>query len=530
MKNMKNLKYVMLFFLSLTLMVSCDEEDYEFGDITTPTNLQVSAEIVGMDATNPYGDGTGVVNFTATADNAITFKYSNDGSEKLAPFGTTSISFSTQGIHTYTVTVIAIGTAGNSTSKTIDVEVFADYAPPADLTEMLYGDGSKTWRVKAETAGHLGVGPADEITPVWWAAPPFDKVGLGVYDDRIVFNSDGTVNYITNDTAFGQSGPMDQDFGTPWTANPGGEYESYPLANFDDTYTLTAPGGQETLNFADKGYLGFYVGGDHSYQILERSATEMMLKIIGTDTNAWFVILTSEEEAGDDYSLVWADEFDTNGAPDPANWTYDLGTGTSGWGNQELQNYTDNAENVIIEDGFLKITAKATGNGGYTSARIKSEGLQEFTYGKVEIRAKLPASEGTWPALWMLGANNATVGWPACGEMDIMEQVGWDKSRTLGTFHWFDNGTNANASYGESLDVADTATEFHVYSIEWNEASIKISVDDVSVVTLTNNPDFPFNADFFFIMNVAMGGTLGGDIDPAFTEDTMEVDYIRVYQ
>lgn len=522
---MRNLKYVLFFLLALTVMLSCEEEDYEFGDITAPSNLQVSVEVVGQDTANPYGDGTGLVNFTATADNTITYKYSNNGNESLAPLGTTTISFTTQGVHTYTVTVIAIGAGGNSTSTTIDVEVFADYSPPADLTEMLYGDGSKTWRVKAESPGHFGVGPVDAVSPIWWAAPPFDKEGLGCYDDRLIFNSDGTVNYITNDTAFGQSVPMDQDFGTPWTANPGGEYESYPLPNFNDTWVLTAPGGQETLTFNNKGYHGFYVGGDHSYQILERSDTEMMLKTIGVDTNAWFVILTSEEEPGDDYALVWSDEFDTNGAPDAANWTYDLGAG--GWGNQEVQTYTNNAENVVVQDGYLKITAKADGN-GYTSARLKSQGLQAFTYGKVEIRAKLPEVQGTWPALWMLGSNFTEIGWPYCGEIDIMEQTGWDKNTILGTCHWHDG--NANASYGETIAVPDSTTEFHVYSLEWTAESLKISVDGTPYYTLANNADLPFNADFFFIMNVAMGGTLGGTIDPAFSEAVMEVDYIRVYQ
>jgi hypothetical protein len=524
---MKNLKYVMFLFLSLTLLVSCEEETFEFGDITAPTNLQVSAEIVGQTAENPFGDGSGIVNFNASADNAITYKYVHNGSEKLAPLGTTDLGFTSQGVFTYTVTVIAIGTGGNSTSTTIDVEVWADYAAPADLTEMLYGSGSKTWRVKAESAGHFGVGPPEETFPIWWSAAAFDKAGLGCYDDRLVFNSDGTINYMTNDTGFGQNTPMDQDFGSAWTPNPGGEYENYPLPNFDDTWLLTAPGGQETLTFGDKGYHGFYVGGDHSYQIIERDATNMTLKTIGLDGLAWFVILTSEEEAVVDYALVWSDEFDTDGAPNAANWTYDLGAG--GWGNGEAQTYTDNAENVIVEGGFLKITAKANG-GSYTSARIKSIGLQEYTYGKVEISAKLPSAQGTWPALWMLGSNFPTVGWPACGEIDIMEQTGSDKNTTLGTCHWYDSANAQNASYGETAAVANASSEFHLYSVEWDETTIRISLDGTQFMSLSNNADLPFNADFFFIMNVAMGGTLGGDIDPSFIEDSMEVDFIRVYQ
>ncbi len=225
--------------------------------------------------------------------------------------------------------------------------------------------------------------------------------------------------------------------------------------------------------------------------------------------------------------IVWSDEFNTNGAPDSSKWNYNIGAG--GWGNNELQTYTNNSENVIVEEGMLKITAKADGSGGYTSARIKTENLFEFTYGTVEVRAKLPASQGTWPAIWLLGANYDPVGWPTCGEIDIMEQKGWDKNNVLGTCHWSDNGNYAG--YGLETAVANSSGNFHVYKLEWTEGgSIRIFVDDVEFFVMTTNSTMPFNKDFFFILNVAMGGNLGGDIDPAFTEDSMEIDYIRVYQ
>jgi len=246
---------------------------------------------------------------------------------------------------------------------------------------------------------------------------------------------------------------------------------------------------------------------------------------------SWYHLFTSTKPEKDAVQLVWSDEFDTDGAPDPANWTYDLGDG--GWGNGELQTYTDDAENVIVADGVLKITAKASsdGSGGYTSARLKSQGLQNFTYGRVEISAKLPASQGTWPALWMLGSNFPDVGWPTCGEIDIMEQTGANKNESLGTFHWLDAASSTNASYGEKIAVTDTSTEFHLYTLEWTENSMTIFVDEEQVVVMGISEDFPFyGKDFFMIMNIAMGGTLGGSIDPSFTEDSMEIDYIRVYQ
>lgn len=225
--------------------------------------------------------------------------------------------------------------------------------------------------------------------------------------------------------------------------------------------------------------------------------------------------------------LVWSDEFDTNGAPNSSNWGYDLGD--HGWGNNELQNYTDNLENAVVENGVLKITAKANG-AGYTSARLKSQGLQSFTYGKIEVRAKLPASQGTWPAIWMLGSNFSSVGWPHCGEMDIMEQTGWDKNKVLGTFHWQDSSSNTYAGYGEETTATTSTTEFHLYSLEWTSEVIHVLYDDVPYVTFTNNSSLPFNADFFIILNIAMGGNLGGTVDANFTQDTMEIDYVRVYQ
>lgn len=226
--------------------------------------------------------------------------------------------------------------------------------------------------------------------------------------------------------------------------------------------------------------------------------------------------------------LVWSDEFNSDGAPNSANWTYDLGAG--GWGNNEVQTYTNESANVIVEGGFLKITAKSDGNGGYTSTRLKSQGLQSFKYGRVEVKAKLPTSQGTWPAIWMLGDNFSTVGWPHCGEIDIMEQTGWDKGTTLGTLHWWNTAGSSNASYGKTTTVENATTEFHIYALEWNENSLKIYVDDVEFFIMNNNADLPFNDKFFMILNVAMGGSLGGNIPSDFSESTMEIDYVRVYE
>ncbi len=227
-------------------------------------------------------------------------------------------------------------------------------------------------------------------------------------------------------------------------------------------------------------------------------------------------------------SLVWSDEFDTPGSPNPAKWGYDLGAG--GWGNNELENYTSRIDNAVVSNGTLKIIAKKEAYNGssYTSARLLTKGLFSFQYGRIDIMAKLPAATGTWPALWMLGNNISTAGWPACGETDIMEQSGSAKNTIYGTLHY---PTQQN-QYGDgsTTNITSASSSFHKYSSIWTASSIQLLVDDAVFFTLPNKSSLPFNQPFFIIFNVAMGGNFGGTVDPNFTQDQMEIDYIRVYQ
>ncbi len=229
-------------------------------------------------------------------------------------------------------------------------------------------------------------------------------------------------------------------------------------------------------------------------------------------------------------SLVFQDEFDTPGAPDPAKWSYDLGTGSGGWGNNELQYYTNRLENSSVSNGTLKITAIRENFSGaaFTSARLVSQNKYSFKYGKVEARAKLPIGVGTWPAIWMLGNNISTTSWPACGEIDIMEHVGAQQNKIFGTLH-YPGKSGGNADGGTTI-VPDASTAFHIYSVEWNAASIKIFVDGNLFHTYVNSASSPFNQNFFFILNVAMGGNFGGPVEAGFTKSTLEIDYLRVYQ
>jgi beta-glucanase (GH16 family) len=227
-------------------------------------------------------------------------------------------------------------------------------------------------------------------------------------------------------------------------------------------------------------------------------------------------------------SLVWSDEFDTPGLPDPLKWGYDLGAG--GWGNNELEYYTNRSDNASVSGGTLKITAKKEAYSGsaYTSARILSKGKYSFKYGKIEARAKLPAGAGTWPAIWMLGDNISSAPWPACGEADVMEHVGNQLNKIFGTLHH--PGHSGGNGDGGTTIIPTATTDFHKYAMEWSASTIRFSVDDVPFYTFTNNSTLPFNQNFFIILNLAMGGNFGGTVDPAFTSAVLEIDYVRVYQ
>ena len=226
-------------------------------------------------------------------------------------------------------------------------------------------------------------------------------------------------------------------------------------------------------------------------------------------------------------TLVWSDEFNVDGAPDSSKWGYDLGAG--GWGNNEAEYYTNRPENVIVQNGILKINAIKENYSGssYTSARILTKDKFSFKYGRVEIRAKLPIGGGTWPAFWMLGANISSVGWPACGEVDILEEVGNQLNVNHSSLH--SPGRSGSTPDTATITVPNSTTEFHIYSADWSASTIKFYVDNQLFYTFLNSNSFPFNQNFFLIINFAMGGNFGGVIDPNFTSSTFEVDYVRVY-
>ncbi len=700
---MKKLKY--LYLLLFTVLVSCDGDDVDIPAAVTPSDFSVASVASTTDV--------GAYTFTATAKGANYYHFDfGDGTSALSTTGIVTKIYDMVGDNSYTVIITASGGEGKDISETLQIGVSIAFADPATVALLTNGT-AKTWFLAASQPGHLGLGPArdgidgDWWYPKWYVASAFEKCASEdsdcLCDDEFTFTTDGNGSLTYTLDNKGQT-----FFNAAHQSVAGGSGDTDLCYDFDTsgakTVTLSPVAGnvpdEETtgiqMNIADGGFMGYYVGSS-TYEILSISDDLLYVRTYDTENAdlAWYHRFTSsasepieEESLQTIYTnLVWSDEFDVDGAPNPANWSYDLGAG--GWGNGEAQTYTDDPENVIVEGGMLKITAKGSGEFGgalhyydditllggggatsvvqdfeaaapeftgfggasssvidnpdatgentsikvsesvkpigaevwagtffdtpapldlstytslslktwspavgsvvrlkienkanpdefievdantgvaeawetltfdlsganlaftydrvvlffdfgvspsgsaaYSSARIKSENLYEFTYGRVEVRAKLPSAGGTWPALWALGANFDEVGWPETGEIDIMEHVGNNPNVTSSALHY--PGNSGGNAVTNSTSVPTATTEFHNYTVEWTADSIKFVVDDELIHTsFVNSIDTPFNSDFFLIMNIAMGGTLGGSIDTEFTEATMEVDYIRVYQ
>lgn len=256
----------------------------------------------------------------------------------------------------------------------------------------------------------------------------------------------------------------------------------------------------------------------------------MSLVISSLMVSSFIPTVTAKADTG--WNLAWSDEF--NGTSiNTSNWKYE--SGGDGWGNNELEYYTNRSENARIENGNLVIEARKENYSGmnYTSARLKSQGLKNWTYGKVEARMKLPAGQGVWPAFWMLGENISQVSWPKCGEIDIMEHIN-NESAIHGTIHWDSTGNNTHAQYGAASPNIDV-TQYHVYSIEWDASSIKWFVDGTQYLeaNIANNINGTeeFHKPFFILFNLAIGGNWPGNPDGSTPFPAkMYVDYVRVYQ
>lgn len=706
-----NIKSPIRLLFVFAMLVSCQEDESTLNTTSAPSNLVVNIDVAT--------DQSGTVTVTPTAENAINFNiiFTPEADPVVVnPGQSATFRFTQSGQYNAPITVIAFGAGSENTSTTIQIALDVRLRITTEvLGQMTGGDGitasSKRWVWDQNIGGHFGVGPLTNDFPDFFSAEA-NELNPCVYDDVLVFSHDGNDNY-----SYTLEPGVNNETFINWTEVnrffPDATAEEFidecrditDQAVFDANFVIIDnEDGSRSMDVGGS-FLSYWAVISGQYEIVELSENRLALRGISEPFNgdpplAWYSIFIPEDIAttggGNPINsvfsnLVWSDEFEVDGAPDPTNWDYDLGTGENGWGNGELQSYTSNAENVIVADGVLKITAKTSGDtsdatdtmyfyddfqladaagntqqtiedfegadpgfigfgggesvaidnpdvsgentsanvaqftkaataetfagsffdldtpldlsvndhmqiktwspeenvvvrfkiensadssqffeldasttvtnawetlvfdlstapafnydrlviffdfgvagGGssnFTSARIKTEGLQEFTYGRVEARAKLPDGGGTWPAIWMLGADFLTNPWPAAGEMDIMEHVGNQQNVIFGSTHDPSNFAG-NARTGRTT-VAGVSNDFHIYEMEWTETQIKFAVDGNVFHTVSNDGSRPFNKDFFFIMNVAMGGTFGGDIDANFVASSMEVDYIRMFQ
>ncbi len=538
-----------MYFVMIALAVSCQDDDHDFGDINEPTDLTITATVMNTSADNPDGDGSGKVSFTASAEGALNYKFAfGDNSSTAVSNGTVEHTFSTPGTNEYVVTVIATGVAGTSSSATTTVTVFSAFDDPATKA-LLTGGSNKTWYVAAALPAHLGVGPAGTGTPDYYAAAPFEKEGEGCfYNDAITFTLNANNNIVfTHDnqgaTFFnasylsvgGGGGPDDQCL--PYDSSGDKFVNLAPATN--TVYPDGATTGTQML-IADGGFMSYYIGSS-TYEIVEITEDYMMVRsLMGNDESlAWYVKFTTDPDGGGSSggpvtsqlesefdNLVWSDDFEDT-ALDTSTWNQEIGN-NNGWGNQELQYYTE--ENTTLSDGTLKINLVKEPTEGfeYSSSRITTKDNFEFTYGRVDVSAKLTTGGGTWPAIWMLGADFEEVGWPATGEVDIMEYKGNEPDVIHSTLHYPEHSGGSGVT--QSTSISDAANTFHTYTVEWTAEHIVFAIDGEIFHQFANDASTPFNKPFFVILNVAMGGTFGGAVDPDFQQSSMEIDYVRVYQ
>lgn len=539
-----NYFHSILFMLAaLILLPACQEDEPELRALLVPTNLALNAVV--------EPGQTGNVTVTPSAENVLNFQVVFlPGSDPvvITPGQSFTFRYTQSGQYTAPITLVAFGAGGVSSSATVEIDLDVRLFMSAETLQMIGGNGTKRWVWNKSEAGHFGVGPLTNDFPEFFSAGP-DQLNPCLYDDVLVFSYDANDNYSFTL----EPGNANETF-INWTEINRFFPEANPQQFVDECRDITDQvafesnfviidneDGSRTLDMGDS-FLSYWAVIPGQYEILEFTENRLYVRGIsqpfnGDDPLAWYHTFIPEDfdpnsggvEPPFDM-LVWSQEFDVDGAPDPAVWNYDLGTGDNGWGNNESQYYTDRPENIIVENGLLKITAKTEDFMGsaYTSSRIQTYQKFEFQYGRVDIRAKLPTGGGTWPALWMLGADFETNIWPAAGEIDIMEHVGNQQNTIFGSTH-DPNNFAGNARTGSTV-VPGVSDDFHIYSVIWSSSEIQFLVDDQVYHTVTNDSNLPFNKDFFLIANVAMGGTFGGNIDPGFVSSTMEVDYIRVYQ
>tara|TARA_B100000795_G_scaffold161814_1_gene121579 strand:+ start:658 stop:2190 length:1533 start_codon:yes stop_codon:yes gene_type:complete len=510
---MKKTNFFAIILLML-LFISCgnDSESEGLNDLK-PSNLSVTGIAVGTDSNNLNGDGSGIVDFTITATNATLYRVIINDEELELTQNTFSYTFTNSGTNDYPITITASNSAGStSTTYTITVLVSStdglqlvwsdefDGNGAIDPAKWSYETGGGGWgnnEVQVYTADQSNVKVENGFLKITAIKESADAKTYYFDELNLLDSGDNIVDIIEN---FDGAAPSLNEFdgaSAQVIANPN-------ISGENTTSTVV----EFTKTIGSNGNAGVF--WDRSSAVDLSVNNKLSLKTWSPDAGVVVRLKLENSANGSEFYLVDASTSVSNA------WetlTYDF-SGAPAYNYDRLVVFFDHGNTIA----------------NYTSGRIKTQNLYDFTYGRVEVRAKLPASAGTWPAIWMLGSNFTSVSWPHCGEMDIMEQKGWDKNNVLGTFHWQDSASDSYAGYGLETEAPTSTSEFHLYSLEWTPAVIYVYYDNEPYVTFANNNSLPFNADFFFILNIAMGGNLGGDIDPSFTQDTMEIDYVRVYQ
>ena len=507
-----------LFGLVFSLMFACDNStdsvaSYDPG----PSNLSVSSVVVGKDSNNPNGDGSGIVDFTITATNATSFRVSINNETLQLTQNTFSYTFTNNGTNEHTIIITAINSAG-SISTTYSVTVYFsislqlelvwsdefDGNGPIDTTKWNYDIGGHGWgnnEVQVYTSNQSNVvkeNGALKITAI--KTVNGDPVTYYFDELNLLDTGDNIVSVIEN---FEGTAPMLNEFdgaAIQLVTNPDISGENTTSKVLEFTKTLGSNGNS-----------GVY--WDISSAIDISVNNKFSLKTWSPKTGVVVRLKLENSEDGSEFHLVDTSTSVTNA------WE----TLTYNFSGAPAYNYD---RIVVFYDYGTAIS------GSYTSARIKTQGLYDFTYGRVDVLAKLPSSGGVWPAIWMLGSSISSIGWPACGEIDIMEYVGNNPGYVSSALHT--TSSSGNTVNHNVVSITNESTEFHLYSILWTEDGITFLVDDVEHYSYNpatkNAQTWPFNKKQFIILNIAMGGTLGGTIDPNFTQDTMEIDYVRVYQ
>lgn len=306
--------------------------------------------------------------------------------------------------------------------------------------------------------------------------------------------------------------------------------------------------------------IAFKINGfDYHHSVVSKNLNYLSsAKSIGMVTNSWTVndeemikklfvhgidfITTDQPEKAlrideslkvSKWRLDWADEFNYEGLPDPSIWSYDVGD--HGWGNRELQNYTSGDKNTAyVNKDKLVITASKIDSNKYNSARLVTRGLKSIGHGRVEVKTKLPWGRGIWPAIWMLGENISNVGWPACGEIDIMEHVGFDPDTLVGSIHTSDHNHIKGSQKTKRIKIKGHYDGYHLYAVEYDEKSVSFFFDDQKYYTALRSEmsDWAFDKPMYLLLNIAVGGNWGGEkgVDQNIFPQTMEVDYVRVFK